>query len=234
MKKELSRRQKIFRRVLLLVLALALFGGLFIGGVNLVMLLRGAPHIAPDAEKGAESLAGSEWDCILVLGAGVHDDGTPSDMLTDRLETGIALYKAGVAPKLLMSGDHGRVDYDEVNVMRQYALDRGVPEEDVFMDHAGFSTYESMYRARDVFACRRIIVVTQSYHLYRALYVANALGLEAEGVSADIRTYRGQVIRDLREAAARAKDFLYTVFQPAPTYLGDVIPISGSGTATLG
>ena len=140
----------------------------------------------------------SDADCILVLGAGIRTDGSPSPMLQDRLNTGIELYQNGAAPKLLMSGDHGRKKYNEVQTMKDIALDQGVPSEYVFMDHAGFSTYDSLYRARDVFQARKVIIVTQKYHLYRALYIARSLGLDAWGVSADTRRYRGQSQRDFR------------------------------------
>lgn len=173
-----------------------------------------------------------EYDCILVLGAGVWSGGRPSHMLADRLDVAIDAYKAGAAPKLLMSGDHGRREYDEVNVMKAYAIEAGVPSEDVFMDHAGFSTYESMYRAREIFCAERVLIVTQKYHLYRALYVAHALGIDAEGVSADLRSYRGQLRYDLREVLARCKDFAMCLFKPLPTYLGETIPVSGSGDLT--
>ena len=155
-------------------------------------------------------------------------------MLNDRLLQGIALYEAGVSDRILMSGDHGRADYDEVNLMKQFAIDRGVPSEAVFMDHAGFSTYESMYRARDVFGAKRIVVVSQEYHLYRALYVAERLGLDAYGVSADLRPYAGQQAREIREVLARNKDFLTAIAQPLPTFLGDPISLSGSAAATEG
>ena len=171
-------------------------------------------------------------DCILVLGCLVRSEGNPSDMLADRLRRGVELYKAEAAPKLLMTGDHGRTNYDEVNTMKQYAMDEGIPSQDIFMDHAGFSTYESMYRARDIFQAKKILIVTQEYHLYRALYVAQALGLDAYGVNADYRNYSGQSMRDIREILARNKDFLTSIFQPQPTYLGDAIPISGSGDLT--
>lgn len=172
-------------------------------------------------------------DCILVLGAGVKDDGTPSSMLADRLDQGIALYQAGVADYLLMSGDHGQADYDEVNVMKQYAINAGVPSEAIFMDHAGFSTYESMVRARDVFELNRVVVVTQTYHLYRALYVADRLGLDAYGVGADPRAYAGAAYRNLREIIARNKDFFMAWFQPQPTFLGETVPvIGGNGDVT--
>ena len=174
----------------------------------------------------------SDADCILVLGAGIRTDGSPSPMLQDRLNTGIALYQNGAAPKLLMSGDHGREDYNEVQTMKDIALDQGVPSEDVFMDHAGFSTYDSLYRARDVFQARKVIIVTQKYHLYRALYIARSLGLDTWGVSADTRRYRGQSQRDFREILARDKDFFVSVFKPLPKYLGDVIPITGNGDLT--
>ena len=120
-------------------------------------------------------------DCILILGAGVWGD-QPSHMLEDRLKTGIMLYKNGVSDRLLMSGDHGQIQYDEVNVMKKYAMDAGVPSEHIFMDHAGFSTYDSMYRARDTFLAKKVVIVTQEYHLYRALYAAKGLGLDAVGV----------------------------------------------------
>ncbi len=177
--------------------------------------------------------AGDGYDCILVLGCGVYDD-TPSHMLEDRLLQGIELYFNGAGGKLLMSGDHGRENYDEVNVMKNFALDRGVPSEDVFMDHAGFSTYESMYRAKEIFKAEKILIVTQEYHLYRAIYDARALGIEAYGVASDPRSYSGQIYRDVREVLARNKDFLFGIFKPEPTYLGEEIPVYGNGNATNG
>lgn len=170
-------------------------------------------------------------DCIIVLGCRVNGE-TPSPMLSDRLLRGIELYDMEAAPKLLMSGDHGRTNYDEVNAMKQFAIDRGVPSEDVFMDHAGFSTYETMYRAKEVFAAKRVLIVTQSYHLYRSVYIAEKLGLEAYGVSSDLQTYVRQDYYDFREMLARDKDFVKVIFKPKPTYLGEVIPISGSGDLT--
>ena len=181
-----------------------------------------------------EDAASKEADCILVLGCGVRPDGTPSFMLQDRLNRSLELYNLGAAPKLLMSGDHSRVDYDEVGAMKDFAMDQGVPSDAVFMDHAGFSTYESMYRARDIFGVQRVIIVSQAYHLPRAVYDARALGLDAWGVAAEDICYRGQLLRDLREILARNKDFFYCRTQPEPTFLGDPIPISGSGDLTNG
>lgn len=179
-----------------------------------------------------DEAASMDADCILVLGAGVRDNGRPSPMLVDRLLQGIELYNNGFSDRLLMSGDHGRKEYDEVNVMKQFAIDRGIASEHVFMDHAGFSTYESLYRARDIFETERIIIVTQKYHIYRALYIADKLGLEAYGVASDPRRYAGQNIRDLREIAARVKDYFTVIIKPTPTYLGETIPISGNGDLT--
>ena len=174
----------------------------------------------------------ADVDCILVLGCLVKDNGVPSDMLHDRLRRGVELYDMGAAPKMLMSGDHGRTNYDEVAAMKQFAIDAGVPSSDVFMDHAGFSTYESIVRAKEVFQAKKIIIVTQEYHLYRALYLAQQMGIEAYGVSSDYRNYSGQSARDIREVLARVKDFATSILRPEPTYLGDVIPIGGDGDLT--
>ena len=173
-----------------------------------------------------------EPECIMVLGAAVNPDGTPSQMLKDRLETGIALYHMGVAPKLLLTGDNGQMEYNEVQVMKNFAVDRGVAEEDIFLDHAGFSTYDSVYRASYVFGVESMVVVTQEYHLYRALYGCNRMGIDAVGASADQAVYRGQEMREGREILARVKDFGMWLVKPEATFLGEAIPISGSGRTT--
>ena len=181
--------------------------------------------------KNGEYANLEDIDCILVLGAGVWGD-KPSPMLEDRLLEGIKLYEEGVSPKIMMTGDNGTNGYDEVNVMKNYAKEKGVPSEDIFMDHAGFSTYESVYRAKAVFEAQRVIIVTQEYHLHRALYIANELGLEAYGVPSDPRQYVGALYREVREILARNKDFVQCIFKPKPTYLGEVIPIFGDGNLT--
>lgn len=192
-------------------------------------------HQAADYLLGREAAAALEdVDCILILGCGVRADGSPSLMLRDRLDMGLRLYESGVAPKLLMSGDHSRTDYDEVNTMKDYAMAAGVPSEDVFMDHAGFSTYESMYRARDIFCAEKIVIVSQGYHLSRAVYDARALGLDAYGMAAEDIRYAGQFMRDLREILARCKDFFYCLLRPEPTFLGETIPVSGNGDLSNG
>ena len=179
-----------------------------------------------------EAVRLEDVDCIIVLGCQVRPDGSLSDMLHDRLYRGVELYNAGVSKKMLMSGDHGDPYYDEVGAMKQFAVDNGVPSEDVFMDHAGFSTYETMYRAKEIFQAKKVVIVTQEYHLYRAVYIAEELGLEAYGVASDLRTYVGQSKRDLREVLARCKDFVMCIFKPEPTYLGEAVPIFGDGDIT--
>ena len=172
-----------------------------------------------------------KFDAILVLGAGIWGKN-PSPMLEDRLLTAISLYKNGNTKKIIMSGDHGSKYYNEVSVMKNFAIKKGVPSEDIFMDHAGFSSYDSMYRAKEIFGVKKIIVVTQKYHLYRALYIAKSLGLEAIGVSADGRKYSGQVKREIREIMARDKDFFKCIVKPEPTFLGESISIFSSGDLT--
>lgn len=171
-------------------------------------------------------------DCIIVLGCSVRPDGSPSYMLYDRIMQGVECYNAGMAPKLLMSGDHGQSNYDEVNTMKDQAIGEGVPSSDIFMDHAGFSTYETMYRAKEIFQAKKVVIVTQKYHLYRAVYIAKQLGMDAYGVIADKRTYTKQTYREIREIAARVKDFFSVIVKPQPTYDGEIIPIDGDGNVT--
>ena len=170
-------------------------------------------------------------DCIIILGAGIWGD-KPSPMLEDRLLEGISLYENNVSSKIIMSGDHGKEDYDEVNIMKNFAIEKGIPSENIFMDHAGFSSYESIYRAKEIFKAKKVVIVTQKYHLYRVLYIANKLGLDAYGVGADPRQYVGAMYRELREILARNKDFVKCIFKPEPTYLGDTILVSGNGDVT--
>jgi len=170
-------------------------------------------------------------DCIVILGAGIWGD-KPSPMLQDRLEEGIKLYNEGIAKKIIMSGDHGREEYDEVNIMKEYAVNKGIPSEDIFMDHAGFSTYESIYRAKEIFDANNIVIVTQEYHLYRALYITDKLDINAYGINSDPRQYSGQLFREIREILARNKDFINCIIKPKPTYLGESIPVSGDGNVT--
>ena len=216
---------KLIKKLTAAVLAIAAICAVLVFGIDFYVKQKAKPYILTPEE------AGDGYDCVLVLGCGVWGD-TPSHMLEDRLLEGISLCQSGASKKLLMSGDHGRKGYDEVNVMKKFAVDRGIPSEDVFMDHAGFSTYESMYRAKEIFKAEKILIVTQDYHLYRAIYDARALGLEAYGVASNPRSYGGQLYRDIREILARNKDFIYSIIKPEPTYLGEAIPVQGNGNLT--
>lgn len=223
-----AKTKKTLRIILIVMICLVVVGAAVVLGVNAYVKASVKDRLlsAQDAAKL------EDVDCILVLGCMVHSDGSPSHMLEDRIKRGIELYELEAAPKLLMSGDHGQVNYDEVATMKRIATEAGVPSEDVFMDHAGFSTYESMYRARDIFQAKKIIIVSQEYHLYRAVYIARQLGLDAYGVSSDYRAYSGQWHRDIREILARNKDFAMCILKPKPTFLGDAIPVSGDGNLT--
>lgn len=222
------KAKKIIRNILRLCLGLILLGIVAVLGINAWV----SGSVADRILTAEDAALLEDVDCILVLGCAVKENGVPSAMLEDRLKRGVELYDLGAAPKILMSGDHGTESYDEVDAMKRYAVDAGVPSEDVFMDHAGFSTYESLYRAKEIFRAEKILIVTQEYHLYRALYIAEAFGLEAYGVASDYRPYSGQGARDLRELLARVKDFGTCIFKPEPTYLGEAIPISGDGNLT--
>lgn len=150
-------------------------------------------------------------DLILVLGAGLRPDGSPSDMLADRILVSVDLMERGFCDTILMSGDNSGEHYNEVAAMKLFAEENGVSAENILTDGKGYSTYESVLRAVKEYGAEKIVIVTQEYHLYRALYIAKTMGLDAYGVSADLRTYRGQMYRNLREHVARFKDFLLTI-----------------------
>lgn len=226
-KKNRSKLKTAVRTAALICLAAAVLGSASAFGVSAYVKSSVSDRIISSAQAAELE----DVDCIIVLGCLVNDT-SPSPMLSDRLTVGVQLYDSGAAPKLLMSGDHGQTDYDEVNAMKQFAIDRNIPSEDIFMDHAGFSTYESMYRAAEIFKAKKVIIVTQEYHLYRAVYIAEQLGLEAYGVSSDLQGYLNQSMYDFREVLARDKDFVQTIFMPEPTYLGEAVPIYGSGDDT--
>lgn len=215
--------------MLSMVLGLVLAAVFVVVATNVVTVAMGK-HLIVDAET-AEAY---DADAIVVLGASVFVDGTPSNILQDRLDDGIALYFSGAAPKIIMSGDNSTESYNEVKAMKDYAISQGVPSEDVFCDHAGFSTYESMYRAKYVFGAERIIVATQTYHLYRALYSAQCLGMEAVGVPSDYREYSNQTQYDIREIPARTKDFFKSLFKVPSTFVGEPISLNQSGDVTEG
>lgn len=211
------------KRLLLVLVGLIVLGAVLVFGLSGYVVHSTKERILSPAEAPP-----GEVDCILVLGCGIHPDGSPTIMLQSRIRRSVELYEAGWAPALLMSGDNSREDYNEVGTMRREAEAMGVPAEAIVTDHAGFSTYDSIYRARDVFGAKRIGIVTQEYHLYRALYLAQALGLEAWGIAADPRNDAGQLMREAREILARDKDFFTALTQPAPKFLGEPVPLPGA------
>jgi SanA protein len=174
-----------------------------------------------------------ERPVAIVFGARVWRSGRPCDLLADRLDVGVALYRASVVRKLLLSGDHGREEYDEVNAMLEYVVEHGVPREDVFLDHAGFRTYDTLYRARDVFGVRSAVLVTNAFHLPRAIYTARRFGLDVVGVPSDARTYRSRVRNQCREFLARTLAWTdVNVTRPGPKFLGPPVDVTGDGRVT--
>jgi SanA protein len=221
---DLKKRMKPISIIVLVLLALVL-GTVFT--INYYVQRVAAQYIV-----SADNVP--QADAILVLGAYVYPNGTVSTMLNDRLTTALSLYEAGKSQRILVSGDHGRKDYDEVNTMKQFLKNKSVPGSVVFMDHAGFNTYNSMYRAKEIFTVKKVIIVTQEYHLKRAVFIARQLGLEAYGVASDKHNYGSVMIQyELREIAARNKDFITSkIIKPKPTFLGKAIPVTGDGKTT--
>ncbi len=213
--------KKIFKTIIILITIVIIITV----AINLHICLSVKNQIITDFNKE------DNYDAVLVLGAGIRGN-KPSPLLRERLDKGIDIYKSGAANKIIMSGDHGTKEHDEVNVMKSYAIENGVPSEDIFMDHAGFSTYESVYRAKEIFKANSIVIVTQEYHLYRALYIANSLKVQAVGSDASLERLGGQTYRDVREVLARNKDFITCIYKPEPTYMGEEIPITGNGDIT--
>lgn len=172
--------------------------GIFVLTVNLVVIGTTAGDIGGSFEDADA--------CAVVLGAKVHKGGRLSDMLRDRMDTAIALYREGKVTKLLLSGDDSG-EWGEVTYMKAYALQNGIPAEAILEDPEGYSTYETMQRAKEVYGLESIVAVTQKYHLYRAIYIAEDFGMQTKGACADLDVYSGQLYRDVREILARIKDF---------------------------
>lgn len=170
----------------------------------------------------------------MVLGARVYANGKMSEIFQDRVETAYELYESEKVRKILVSGDHSRKDYDEVDAAREYLLSKGVPDRDIFLDHAGFDTYDSIYRAKNIFQVDSMIVVTQNFHLPRALYIAKSLGTDAVGASSDLHIYSGLEYLMLREDFADLKAWLDVLLKIKPKYSGDAIPITGDSSLSRG
>ena len=175
----------------------------------------------------------NNYDAIIVLGCRVDGD-SPSLMLARRLDKGIDVYNK-LNTKIILTGDHGTNNYDEVNVMRDYLISSNVSSKDIFLDHAGFNTYDSIYRAKYIFEAKKVVIVTQKYHMYRALYLANKLDLEAVGVVADDIPQKGIMLKnEIREILSRDKNFFKGIIKSKSKYLGEIIPLNQDGIVTEG
>lgn len=208
--------------------------GLLIGAVFAVLLGTAAfaitysiqKYSAPFIYRPSSKEMPSCYTAI-VLGASVRRNGDLSSILLDRVNGAVELYRNGKIKRFLLSGDHGQADYDEVNTMKNYLIAQGIDSSDIFLDHAGFDTYSSMVRAKEVFKVDSLYIVTQNYHLYRALYIARKCGLTAFGYVADRRKYGAMVKYTVREWFANVKTWVWVNTNHKPTYLGDPIPITG-------
>ena len=233
--REKERKKKKIKKILKwTILPIAILFLLFVMGtlaVNGYMLLVEKRNIlTPD--EWADYAREEGTDAILVLGCSVIGNSEPSDDLRGRLEMALELYRRS-PHKILVSGDHSADGYyNEVRVMKEYLVDNGVPSSDIFMDHYGFSTYDSIYRAKHCFRIRRITVVTQDFHLYRAVFLARAIGMETVGVASNSDSKEKVSKWNLREVFARDKDFLSSLFWPDPHRVGDVYDITGDGDVT--
>ena len=199
-----GRAARILIRVAMVMLCLVLV--CMIGAFTISEYVR----ISTDSSiySGADELGSvSDVDCIVILGAGLKSDGTPSHMLEDRIKVGVNVMNVTGIKYILMSGDRSGDYYDEPAAMKKYAESLGVDPERILIDGKGYSTYESISRLKDEYGFERVIVITQKYHLHRALYISSFFGIESVGVSSDLRGYRNQTAREIREILARVKDF---------------------------
>ncbi len=229
-KKQFKINKKALRIACISASAVLLLSVLTVSVCNAVVIGSAKDYIISFEE--AKSLDGI--DCIVVLGAGVRPDGSMSAMLYERVLMGAELYLADVSERILLSGDHSREDYNEVGAMKDYMVSRGIDANVVFTDHAGFDTYDTFYRARDVFLAKRVVIVTQHYHLSRAVFIARELGLDAYGVACDTGEYTIKKMNYVRETAARTKYVFDALFMPEPKFLGETIPIWGEASASDG
>ena len=234
--------KKLLGRLFFWMIFLAVFLGVVGMMINNYVVKEEKDKIAYAINENKNTFSNSEInkikgfgaDCIMILGAGIKDDETPTPMLKDRLDTGLMLYQAGAASKILLTGDNGSKEHNEIHVMLNYVKEAGVPEEDIFCDHAGFCTYDSMYRAKKIFQVSNLIVVTQTYHEYRSLYIGEKLGLNVMGIASDQMKYAGQPAREVREVLARVKDVFKVMIKSKSILGGEVIPINGSGISSHG
>jgi SanA protein len=203
-----------------LFIFLFLFGMSILGAARLVTAFYAQPRTFTLQNIPSQSVA-------IVFGAGLWRDGSPTPVLRDRVATAVELYFNKKVQKLLMSGDNQYSDYNEPGAMREYAIELGVPSEDIILDYAGRRTYDTCYRAKAIFGLENAILVTQSFHLPRAIYICNQLGLQAIGIAADLREYRPRSLFywNLREIPATVAALWEVNFTHPLPVLGDPEPI---------
>lgn len=207
--------------------------GIVLGVVTIVVLVCNLTVIIATRTNVAGSINTlSEAQAVIILGAGVTESGELSAVLRDRVDTAVAIYRSGNVGAILVSGDNSTTEHNEVVPVQEYLLALGIPAEDIFLDYAGFDTYDTMYRARAIFEVTAAVVVTQSYHLPRALYLADVVGIEAQGVVA--QHDRANLYNYAREVLARVKAVGNVLLRSQPEYLGKRIPITGDGRASIG
>ena len=208
-----------------------------LGGVSIVVaigLVNAYLLFSTEGESTAEVAAVPQTEVAIVPGALVKPDGRMSLMLADRVRQAVALWRAGKVDRILVSGDHHTWAYDEPDTMRKALVRAGVPGGVVFEDHAGFDTWATMVRARGVFGVRTAVVVTQGFHMPRALYLARAAGVEATGLTSDLHPYGAQGVKSsLREALSRVKAIADTTLDTAAVG-GPLLPIGGDGRVSWG
>ena len=202
---------KTYKKILLVLGVILLTIFVYAMGINYYV-----KYTVMDKIKTIDEI--KDVDTIIVLGAKVYDDGRLSLMLKDRLDKTIEVYNKLDIKKVIVSGDSEDSDYDETSWMKEYLINNGIPEEDIIVDIYGLSTYDSIYRLKNVYDIKKTIIITQKYHLYRSLYIANSLDIEAYGIPASGEHYFGQNIRELREILARNKDFLTSLFNIKSKY----------------
>lgn len=212
------------KRILTLIFKMGVLVLFFVFGLNYYIYSSTKSSIYSDTNKVSKSYT------ALVLGAKVYRNGNLSVILQDRVNTALDLYQSKKITRFLLSGDHGKSNYDEVNLMKDYLIKKGVPKQDIFLDHAGFDTYDSVYRAKHIFNVTEIVIVTQHFHVKRAVYIAKSLGLKVQGFTADKHQYGIAKKMVLRESLANVKAFLELLFHKKPKYLGSIIDIKGDSS----